>query len=135
MKFLDEEYPCLAVYVMRRRGMYDRLNSFVARYLKLMHKDEGEYTQYIHGCLLPNFQEMRERGYLTKGIKKISFDGLMWDYRGELDNEGNACARPLCERRWRVCSFSPTHSSVALFVDELRPDNWERDMLQSGVHA
>ena len=51
------------------------------------------YSLYVHGYLLPTFDQMRSEGKLKRNTKLIDLDdyGELYDYEGELDEEGNAC--------------------------------------------
>ena len=66
------------------------------------------YARYVHGYLIPWFQEQRDIGNLITGktliiflsdlsfVGKVQFtdkNGDVWDYEGEIDKSGKVCGR------------------------------------------
>ena len=80
------------IFILRKRGFYDDIHKYLEECRE--HEDKIQtYSFYVHGFLLPWFQEQREAGKIAIGMKSkpLFFDGAEWDYHGELDKNGNAC--------------------------------------------
>ena len=64
--YLEEQYPFLAILVMKKRGMKNRVDVYMEQ-CKTYRKNARKYSLYIHGYLLPWFQLQREAGKLRQG--------------------------------------------------------------------
>ena len=79
------------------------------------------YTQYVGDYLQPWVQELRLRGKLKRGKKKIHIKGVNryfpeegedWDYEGELDQDGLACGMG------ELSNKDGNHSYTGCFVND-----------------
>ena len=64
-EFLQVEYPCLCIYMLKKRGMKKALSDYMA-YCKSF-EDPNMYSLQVHGYIIPYLQELRESGKLTNG--------------------------------------------------------------------
>ena len=70
IEFLQQEYPCIALFVMKKMGMENALADYSQKCESLESIGE-KYSHYVHGYFIPWLQQQREAGLLKKG-KSIS---------------------------------------------------------------
>ena len=52
--YLSERYPCLYIFVLQKRGMYEELRVYDEKCKSYeTDKDPSKYSLYFHGHLLP----------------------------------------------------------------------------------
>ena len=56
IKFLCNFYPCLGVYVLKKKPLRNVLELYTQR-CKMLEGDCHEYSYYVHGFLFPWFLE------------------------------------------------------------------------------
>ena len=74
-------------------GRHEEAAVFMEECRNYRDKSWETYALYVHGYLLPTLDKMRSDGKLKRGHRLIEIDdeGDLYDYDGELDEEGNAC--------------------------------------------
>ena len=60
---------------------------------KKFEDDPYLFTIYIHGWLIPTFEELRSQNKLKKGEKTITINGFECKYTGEVDQDNKACGK------------------------------------------
>ena len=66
MKHLEQYYPCLYIYVIRKRGMDNELDRYMQE-CKKYENSNYNYSMYVHGYFIPWLQQQRETGNIVKG--------------------------------------------------------------------
>ena len=75
--WLQEFYPSVAIYLMKRTGMKNKLRGYMENCKKFVDGARVKsYSKYIHGWLIPQLQIMRESGQIQKGMFFI-FDNFL----------------------------------------------------------
>ena len=57
-----------------------------------------QFSLYIHGFWLPWLEQARTEGRIKHGEKKIKIGNIEYDYKGEIDEFGNACGKGIATR-------------------------------------
>ena len=63
MKYLSELYPSLYIFILKHLNKTNKLHDYFQQCLFCMH-DPYSYYLYVHGYLLPFFDELRSEGKL-----------------------------------------------------------------------
>ena len=64
--FLSQQYPCLYIHVLKKRGRIEEMVNYMQECKKL-ENDYKKFSLYLHGYLLPWFHLLRKSGKLSKG--------------------------------------------------------------------
>ena len=80
--FLKYDYPCLYFYICGVKGI--SVDEFMDKCKEFEYAEPELYIYYIHGWLIPTFNQMRANKKLYYGNKEISIDGEICEYRGEM---------------------------------------------------